>query len=427
MSQFELSCLVNRLRLRPWAVIRVSWTRSQTFAIEFMLQLYHKAGWRAVRRTNTVRKLWERRLKELLGRGLWTLDANGCTVNDERFNMERFLFSYRRCLFCRPSYLYYKRYDKTRAINYQIRPCWRNHICPFCAARVMAAQYRYVKHWLNKQLRTNANHTELVAYCRVARVFVPAVDFAPHMGCEPEHIGRLSAPLRQAIVKQKSAYAALTKKLQRHTVGSLWRLVVIPTDDGWFLDVRQFLVCPVGVTPPFVRSRAFVVTYFKRLRVTRRNKQPREFEDLFYKQFGEFCRYPLELLKGPCELTAAYLKATHDVRLASGTGVFRRTGKVLIRFFKQLDLARREYKRGKKEAAAGLCPDDPQAAQTHAVDDGAAQAGAIPVRLPVPGQLVQIRPDAVPGAAALPPCDAVRGAILATDAGADCDENKRPV
>lgn len=380
MSQFELSCLVNRMRLAPWVVMRVGTNRSYSFGIEFTLDLYRKDGRRAVRRTTTFRRLWENRLKELLGRGLWRLDSAGhADPFHPEFNLKRFMTSYRRCLFCRPSYLYFKRRNKTRKINYQVRPCWRNHLCPFCFARLSTAQYRYVKGKVNEVLRANDNDTDLTAYCRVARLFVPAVGFTPHMGCDADHIGHLSKPLRQAIDRQRAIYAKITKKLQRNTAGSLWRLVVVPTETGWFLEVRQFLLCRAKVTPPLIKDRALTVTHFKKLRITRKDQPAHEFDDNFYRHFGEFCRYPKTLLTGPCELTAAYLRAVHAVRLLSGTGMLRRTGKTLIKFFKQISLARQEKKRVTTETAAGLAAEEPAAAQTAPVERGDQEAGAVPL------------------------------------------------
>jgi hypothetical protein len=185
MLDFDFARFVNKFRLPKWAVAKVGRTKSQSFAIEFTLGLYRKSGWRAVNRTNTFRKLWAQRLKELLARQLWTLDTKGCQdPYHSDFDLKKFVFSYRRAICCRPAYLYYMR-KKDCSINHQIRPCWRTKICPFCFANISMDQYRYVKGFVNKRLRKHGNHTDLVAVCRIVRQFVPAYGFDPRVGCDP--------------------------------------------------------------------------------------------------------------------------------------------------------------------------------------------------------------------------------------------------
>lgn len=336
---FDFPRFVYKFKLPKWAVAKVGRTKSQSFAIEFTLGLYRKSGRRAVHRTNTFRKLWSRRLKELLARQLWTLDTKGCQdPYHSDFDLKKFGLSFRRALCCRPAYLYYLR-KKDHAINHQIRPCWRTKICPFCFANISMDQYRYVKGFVNKRLKKHGNHTDLVAVCRVVRQFVPAYGFDPRVGCEADQVTRMIPGLKTAIDQHRKAYTKLTrsKQISRKTLGTLWRIVVIPREMGWDVETRQFVLCDRTVKrTPVVKIRGAKTVYNASLRISRKGKPAEEFDDAFYELFGEFCRYPKTLLTASVELTATYLRAVHRTRLLTGTGVFTKTGRVLVKFFQSM-------------------------------------------------------------------------------------------
>jgi len=336
---FDFARFVNKFKLPTWAVAKVGRTKSQSFAIEFTLSLYRKSGRRAVRRTNTFRKLWASRLKELLSRQLWTLDTKGCQdPYHADFDLKKFVLSYRRAICCRPAYLYYMR-KKECSINHQIRPCWRTKICPFCWANISMAQYRYVKGFINKKLKKHGHHTDLVAVCRVVRQFVPAYGFDPRVGCDTEQIIRLSPILKKAVEQHRKAYAKLarSKQVSRKTTGTLWRIVVIPREMGWDVETRQFVLAERTIKRlPLVKIRGAKTVYNVSLRLSRKGKPAEEFDDAFYQLLGEFCRYPKELLTADAELTATYLRVVHGLRLLTGTGVFTKTGRVLVKFFQSL-------------------------------------------------------------------------------------------
>ena len=333
---FDFARFVNKFKLPRWAVAKVGRTKSQSFAIEFTLGLYCKAGRLAARRTNTFRTLWSRRLKELLARQLWTLDTKGCQdPYQPEFNLNKFGLSFRRAICCRPAYLYYLR-KKNHAINHQIRPCCRTKICPFCFANISMGQYRYVKGFINKKLKKHGDHTDLVAVCRVVRQFVPAYGFDPRVGCDADQVTRLIPGLKAAIDQHRKAYAKLKRgdQIRRGTLGTLWRIVVIPREIGWDVETRQFVLCDRTVKhTPVVKIRGAKTVYNASLRISRKGKPVEEFDDAFYALFGEFCRYPKTLLTANVELTATYLRAAHRTRLLTGTGVFTKTGRVLVKFF----------------------------------------------------------------------------------------------
>lgn len=339
MLDLDFAKFVYKFRLPKWAVAKVGRTKSQSFAIEFTLGLYRKSGSKTRRRTNTFRKLWAQRLKELLARQLWTLDTKGCQdPYHADFDLKKFGLSFRRALCCRPAYLYYIR-KKDHSINHQIRPCWRTKICPFCWANISMDQYRYVKGFINKKLKKHGQHTDLVAVCRIVRQFVPACGFDPRVGCDTEQIDRLSPLLKKVIEQHRKAYSKLatSKQVSRKTVGTLWRIVVIPREIGWDVETRQVVLAERAVKRlPLVKIRGAKTVYNASLRLSRKGKPDEVFDDEFYQLFGEFCRYPKELLTASVELVATYLRATHGIRLLTGTGAFTKTGRVLVKFFQSM-------------------------------------------------------------------------------------------
>ena len=347
MLDFDFPRFVYKFKLPKWAVAKVGRTKSQSFAIEFTLGLYKKSGRRPIERTNTFRKLWAKRLKELLARQLWTLDVKGCQdPHHADFDLKKFGWSFRRALCCRPAYLYFMR-GRSQPINHQIRPCWRTKICPFCFANISMSQYRYVKAFINKRLQKHAQHTDLVAVCRIVRQFVPARDFNPGVGCDAEGIAPLAAMLVPALDQHRKAYKQLarSKRVSRHALGALWRIIVTPRDTGWDVETRQFLLCAnTARRKPLVKIRKAKTVYMKTLPISRKHKPGEQFDDELYAMFGEFCRYPKPLLTGSVELTAAYLRAAHRRRLLTGAGVFTKTGRVLVKFFQSL-AQEREIKR----------------------------------------------------------------------------------
>lgn len=359
MFDLDFAQFVYKFRLPKWAVAKVGRTKSQSFAIEFTLGLYRKAGRRPARRTNTFRKLWAQRLKELLARQLWTLDAKGCQdPYHADFNLQKFGLSFRRAVCCRPAYLYYLR-KKDHSINHQIRPCCRAKICPFCFANTSMNQYRYVKGFINKRLKKHGNHTDLVAVCRVVRQFVPALGFDPHLGCDVEQVLALVPGLRAVIEQHRKAYTKLTRTRQvsRKTLGTLWRIVVLPRETGWDVETRQFLLCDrTAKKLPLVKIRGAKTVYNVSLPVSRKGKRGEEFDDALYNLFGAFCQYPKTLLTANVELTATYLRAVHRVRLLTGTGVFTKTGRVLVKFFQSMAQEQKLRKAQREKEKDGTNP-----------------------------------------------------------------------
>jgi hypothetical protein len=70
---------------------------------------------------------------------------------------------------------------------------------------------------------------------------------------------------------------------------------------------------------------------------------------------GQFNRYPIELLTGYAELTAAYLRAIDGMHTISGTGIFRKAGRTLIEQLKKRREDESPETSDSKSSQAAIC------------------------------------------------------------------------
>lgn len=322
MALIDFATFIRRYRLTAWRVHRVSVRMAHIFAQHFVLDLTGaKTHDTVISRTNTVRNRWALKLKELAIRALWFPVGRGTNPDASDFDFKKFQLSFQRCLFCRPTYMYF-RWRKEPVF----RPCNRSHVCPFCYARISSAQYRSVKNKLRAIGRHNKD-TKLIVTCRIASRFIAAPDWNERVGCGLDKVREYERLLWGEVQRERTAYSKSVKQLNRKTIGSLWRLCVIPQDNGWLIEARQFFLHAPKTKLPCVRVRQSRVTYLKSIKVSACYAQP---ETEFFYILGEFNRYPMTLLTGYDELVAACLRAVHGMRLLGGTGIFRKTGRRLI-------------------------------------------------------------------------------------------------
>lgn len=340
---FDFVEYVRSIRYRRWRMARVGTRISQVFALQFVFGLTHNKSFKRVSgRVNRFRKWWLGRLRDMAGNGLWLPTKDKRPPDDPDFDREQFTNSFRRCMFCRPTAVQFSAHEG-KPVN--IRPCWRTHICPFCWSNLASAQYVYAKQTVNALVKRDSN---FVAVCRIVREYVPAPGFNYLAPPDAAQIPEYAARLNRVIRKHKARYAKLvaSKALQRKTLGSAWRLVVVPDEAGWQVEIRQFFLCRRGTKPPIVNTRGCRVVFAESIAL---NNDRLKLLENFYNLFGEFCRYPIELLTGYYQLVAAYLNAAHDERLVSGTGVLRKTGQALIPFMRE-QAARAKAKKKAKAA-----------------------------------------------------------------------------
>lgn len=313
------------MRLPKWRVSRVGKRVSQYFSAQFTFGVTNVSDIKTA--AFRFRRLWTACLRDLAARRLWFFyPGETDNVDSATFNMSRFELTYRRCMCCRPSFLFFypsRRMAEAGKINYQIRPCNRP-VCPFCFARRSQWQFLYVKRKLNKLLKTSDTPLSLVH--RTRREFVPAPELSTEICCSRETVIKTAKRLRAVVNRHRAAHSRLIrhKQLHRKTFGSLWRVVVIPAADGWFVETRQFLAVARGQKkPPFVTLPRNTTGTCSRMAFSRTAGDYHELNDRFYAFFGEFCRYPETLLTAYTELLACVLYATADLSLVEATGIFR--------------------------------------------------------------------------------------------------------
>jgi hypothetical protein len=193
--------------------------------------------------------------------------------------------------------------------------------------------------------------------CRVAARFVAAPEWNPAIGCENSAVARYVRLLHGELQRERMAYAACQRALNNKTSGSMWRLCVIPHDNGWVIEARQLLLHAPKTKLPCVRVRGSRVTYMKSIKVAECYAATET--DLFH-ILGEFNRYPQEWLTGYDELVAVYLRAVYDMRLVSGTGLFKRSGRSLVKYHQRKD----RNAKAKKDRAKRLSGEEVREAPT---------------------------------------------------------------
>lgn len=347
MLTFDFAKYVNRYKLSRWKIAKIGRRMNQTFAQHFVLKAMTKDFTTVARRARKLRELWGLRVKELATKHLWFPNTRLLDPHHPDFNLKKFELTFRRLLFCRPTLFYYV-WKNDRVY----RPCNRVHFCPFCAARVAAAQYRYVKKRVRRFGVCNPE-TKLVVTVRVIQQFVPAANFDPIHGCDPDCIPGYLRKLRAAIENHRKAYKACAKRLQRNTMGSMWKLVVIPQDTGWLVESRQCMIRYPHKRLPGVQLRDAKVTYLESINISECYNQA---ESKFFDILGAFSSYPEELLTGYAELVAVYLRVIHKVKLTAGTGLLRKSGRSLIAFFKKADADARLQKANAHTAVRPVSP-----------------------------------------------------------------------
>lgn len=342
----DFGALIQRYVPHNWKIVKVGNRAAQVFAQHCVLgEIAVKRDTKVKSLSRAMRRLWVARLKELVVRQLWLPNVPMHDVSEPQFDQRKFELTFRRCLFCRPTYMYYR--WKRQAV---FRPCNRDMFCPFCFARICAWQYRHVKTLL-RAIGKQKTDTPLVMTGRIVSRFIEAPGFHPTLGCPDSQIRVYAQILRGELKRHQYAYNKCTKRLQRHTVGSMCRTVVIPQETGWNIETRQFFLHKPKLKLPAVRLAGAKVRYFKSSRLRDDYALPETSSEFFF-LLAAINQYPKELLTGYTELVAAYLHASHDMRLMSGTGLCRKTGRSLGGYFKQKDADAKATRKAKKALAA---------------------------------------------------------------------------
>lgn len=312
---------IERDRMQNWRIVNVSTRTAQRFAIRHAL--YPASGKRrhshemqhnfVLRMIHRLHGLWFRRVKDLVTNQLWIPGSVDATRSSR-------LITLRRVLNCRPTTVFFKFGNAGL-----IRPCKQHKFCPFCWGRIAAFMYRRIKTRIRAARKTNDG---LVLACRVVSLFIPAGTFNSATGLTLEEIATYAQELRAVFTRQRKQYRGLVKQLQRKTVGSTWRVIADPQENGWNVEIRQLLLVKSGKRAlPWLKIRGARTAYLVSVKAND--------DAAVYPLIGRFMEYPGGLLTSYAELTAAYLHASYGLRLVSGTGVFRTCGDGLLRAFKK--------------------------------------------------------------------------------------------
>lgn len=311
---------IERDRMRDWRIVRVSSRTAQRFSIRHVL--YPASGMRrhkyemqhgfVIRMVHRLHGMWFRRAKDLIINKLWIPGSNTLRSSN--------LYTFRRVMNCRPTSVYFKNGNERR-----IRPCKQHRICPFCWGRVAAFMYRRFKGRIITVRKTQDN---VVLQCRVLSRYVPAPGFTAADGLAPDVMLPFARAMRDLLEEQRAAYQKLTKQLQRKTLGSCWRVIVDPQEDGWNIEVRQLLLLrPSKTKLPLIQWRGAKLVFNESAKLNEDEK--------LHELLGRFMAYPSGLLTSYSELAAVYLNGSYGLRLASGTGLFRAISTGLLRAFKK--------------------------------------------------------------------------------------------
>lgn len=299
--------IIEQDRMQNWRIARVGTRASHRFALRHVLipasnmrrhRNEMKHG-RAVSMVHRLHRMWFNRVKTLIVRQLW--------IPGDTPSRSSQALTARRVMNCRPSNFFFAKGNEGK-----LRPCNRHNFCPFCWARVAAYFYRRSKAALNRFRKT---HEDLILYCRVVAQEVTAPAYLLGGAPEEADLWRAAKQLKDIFEQYREICAATHKQRQRKTVGSCWRLVVNPSERGWTIELRELLLAQPRQRLPWSCCRN------ARIRTSLSTKLD---DDYAVQQcLGRFCEYSTGLLTEYPELTATCLRATHGVRLVSGTGVFR--------------------------------------------------------------------------------------------------------
>jgi hypothetical protein len=328
----------------------------------------HKIAGRNIRRTH---RLWLKRLLVLAQHNLW-LPLRDATLDDYAVDVDRLESAFRRHAYCRPSFVVRKqppaRYMPTAPEPAAVkaltgpefeawqqaqeagrkkshRPCWRTNFCPHCYASIVSAQYRVFKRALNKW--RNANDTSLYVQAHILEHRLYAADMQPEHFNDGTTLQAAVATVKECLDGFASYIRGQHKTLQRRTHGSLWRLVVLPDETGWRVQLRQLILAddPARLkVKPYRRARVVLNRRVEAAPISWPERRATGVEDKLADVFCAIADYPRGLLTDDPELAAVALHAMIGRRMIGGTGCLKRTGTHQIRADKRQAAAKRAAK-----------------------------------------------------------------------------------
>jgi hypothetical protein len=301
------------------------------------------------RRLKAFRRAWLHTIEQLCTNGLWS------PVSDVNFedvtpgDADRFDFAFGLCARCLPLCVRWRETKRAmvkrlqRKISAQIIPCRKTHFCPACFASLSANQYRKFKEVVNNLI---AAGEEIQITARVTAVWVPAVP-AADTPFSMEYLRRNTEALRAVLRAAKAQRDSLHKRLQRNTLGSFWRVIAVPKQNGWRVETRWVIIHRPDTSPPIEDVAGSVERSCHVIRAApnvswRRRMCVIDLDEKLAEALATFAHYPISLIRGDIDLIAAWLNASAHTKILLGTGLLRQAGPSLIAHYKKIDRRRRQ-------------------------------------------------------------------------------------
>lgn len=300
---------------------------------------------------NQISKLWVDRLWELGRHELW-LYQRQLLPDPHEINPDKLMRAFRLYADCRCRCVAYMppRTKQEKYIEEHRIPCNRANFCPHCWAMTSARQCQRVRMLINEHI-TGAPNARVTLTSQTQEYFFSAAGIGGVSFSNPAERHSAISALVAEIDRCKSFVKQKHKTVQRKTLASIWRYVVIPADDGWRIQVRQLFLTDGFSSPPqhimrrtqHVRTKSAVASSGH---TWQQRKSTLTMDEDIYACLIDFNRYPVELLTGDIELVGIYLNAAAKTRMLGGTGKLHRIGRALVREYVQKEAAIKHAKAG---------------------------------------------------------------------------------
>jgi len=292
-------------------------------------------------RLNRVRVAWLHRLWDLSRYELW-LFRRGLSADPNEINPDKLIEAFKLFADCRPRCVVYMPAPEwLKSLVY--KPCYRSNFCPHCWASVAARQMQRAKRVINTYIGRNAK-AELNVTTQISEQFFTSCGIGGDHFTTVEDRYEAIMALRAQMERYKTHLEKLHKRVQRNTVGAMWRMVIIPAEAGWRIQLRQFFLTAADKKPPTdiiygAKLVSRTTTLARGGCSWKDRKSTLTMDSDIYDRLMEFNTYPMEWLTEDIELTAIYLNAAAKHRLIGGTGKLSKVGTALVREFVFLEAA----------------------------------------------------------------------------------------
>ena len=299
---------------------------------------------------NNIRKLWIERLWELGRHELW-MYQRGLLPDPIELNPEKILQAFKLYSGCRPRCIVYMPPQEKWQQFIKHKPCNKSNFCPHCWASVSARQTQRVRQVINAHLAGDRT-ANLRLDMQITERFLSSGNIGGLNFSEPADRYQALVRLRNELHACTRHLKKIAKRVQRSTLASVWRNVVIPEERGWRVQLRQLFLTESPYMPPLDVQRGYstakhIIVPIVGGQSWAQLKTVSTMDDNIYGALIAFNDYPTQLLTEDIELTAIYLNASAKERMLGGTGKLHRIGGRLVREFVTQEAGSRNVKLGR--------------------------------------------------------------------------------